>query len=95
MIFDIGLSLILGLTVGGLVSIVLSREEDPAKYVSLIIGAVLLCIGISGFLEISYILPTMVFGVTIASITKKPDIDNYVARRAQVNGLAINELPVK
>ena len=74
-ILDIGLSIILGLAAGGLLSLKLNREDDHAEYVSLIIGAVLVCIGISGFLEISYILPTMVFGITIASLCKKPEID--------------------
>lgn len=75
MIFDIGFSVILGLVAGMMLSFVLNREEEHGKYVNLIIGAVLVCIGISGFLNISYILPTMVFGVTIASLCKKPEID--------------------
>jgi Kef-type K+ transport system membrane component KefB len=75
MIIDIGLSLLVGLVAGGLVSVILSREDDHAEYVGLIIGSVFVCIGVSGFLGISYILPTMVFGVTIASLTKKPEID--------------------
>ncbi|MHA2202231.1 MAG: cation:proton antiporter [Candidatus Hodarchaeales archaeon] len=75
MIVDIGFSVILGLVAGILLSYVLNREEEHGEYVNLIIGAVLVCIGISGFLNISYILPTMVFGVTIASLCKKPEID--------------------
>lgn len=75
MIIDIGFSVGLGLIAGILFSIVLNREEEHGEYVNLIIGAVLVCIGISGFLNISYILPTMVFGVTIASLCKKPKID--------------------
>ncbi len=75
MIVDIGFSVILGLVAGILLSYMLNREEEHGEYVNLIIGAVLVCIGISGFLNISYILPTMVFGVTIASLCKKPEID--------------------
>ncbi|MFX1285841.1 MAG: cation:proton antiporter [Promethearchaeota archaeon] len=75
MIIDIGLSVILGLIAGMVFSFVLNREEEHGKYVNLILGAVLVCIGISGFLGISYILPTMVFGITIASLCKKPEID--------------------
>jgi len=75
MIFDIGFSVILGFIAGIVLSFVLNREEEHGEYVNLIIGAVLVCIGISGFLNISYILPTMVFGVTIASLCKKPEID--------------------
>ncbi|MFX0014737.1 MAG: cation:proton antiporter [Promethearchaeota archaeon] len=72
---DICLSVFLGLVAGGIISIKLNREEEHAEYVGLILGSVLVCIGISGFLSISYILPTMVFGVTIASLCKKPEID--------------------
>jgi Kef-type K+ transport system membrane component KefB len=75
MVIDIGFSVILGLIAGSIFSFVLNREEEHGEYVNLIIGAVLVCIGISGFLNISYILPTMVFGVTIASLCKKPEID--------------------
>ncbi|MFX0208484.1 MAG: cation:proton antiporter [Candidatus Hodarchaeota archaeon] len=75
MIIDIGFSVVLGLIAGILFSFVLNREDEHGEYVNLIIGAVLVCIGISGFLNISYILPTMVFGVTIASLCKKPEID--------------------
>jgi Kef-type K+ transport system membrane component KefB len=75
MLLDIGLSVSLGLIAGILFSFALSREEEHGEYVNLVIGAVLVCIGISGFLEISYILPTMVFGITIASLTQKPEID--------------------
>lgn len=75
MIVDIGFSVVLGLVAGILFSVVLNREEEHGEYVNLIIGAVLMCIGISGFLNISYILPTMVFGVTIASLCKKTEID--------------------
>ncbi|UCG01561.1 MAG: cation:proton antiporter [Candidatus Heimdallarchaeota archaeon] len=75
MIVDIGFSIALGLIAGILFSFILNREEEHGEYVNLIIGAVLVCIGISGFLGISYILPTMVFGITIASLCKKPEID--------------------
>lgn len=77
MIVDIGFSVALGLVAGIIFSFVLNREEEHGEYVNLIIGAVLVCIGISGFLNISYILPTMVFGVTIASLCKKPEIDPH------------------
>ena len=74
MFLDIVFSVALGLAAGILFSFVLNREEEHGEYVNLIIGAVLVCIGISGFLNISYILPTMVFGITIASLCKKPEI---------------------
>ena len=75
MLIDISFSICLGLIAGILFSIALNREEEHGEYVNLVIGAVLVCIGISGFLEISYILSTMVFGITIASLTQKPEID--------------------
>ena len=75
MTIDIGLSVGLGLIAGILFSYVLNREEEHGEYVNLTIGAVFVCIGISGFLGISYILPTMVFGVTVASLCKRPEID--------------------
>ncbi|MFX0122197.1 MAG: cation:proton antiporter [Candidatus Hodarchaeota archaeon] len=75
MIVDIGFSVVLGLVAGIPLSFALNREDKHGEYVNLIIGAVLVCIGISGLLNISYILPTMVFGVTIASLSKKPKID--------------------
>ncbi len=75
MMIDIGLSVGLGLIAGTLFSFLLNREDDHGEYVNLIIGAVLVCIGISGFLGISYILPTMVFGITIASLCERPEID--------------------
>ncbi len=74
-IIDIGFSVSLGLVAGIFFSIALNREEEHGEYVNLIIGAVLVCIGISGFLRISYILPTMVFGITIASLCRKSEID--------------------
>lgn len=75
MLIDISFSICLGLIAGILFSIALNREEEHGEYVNLVIGAVLVCIGISVFLEISYILSTMVFGITIASLTQKPEID--------------------
>ena len=75
MTIDIGLSVSLGLIAGILFSYVLNREEEHGEYVNLTIGAVFVCIGISGFLGISYILPTMVFGITVASLCKRPEID--------------------
>ena len=75
MTIDIGLSVGLGLIAGILFSYVLNREEEHGEYVNLTIGAVFVCIGISGFLGISYILPTMVFGITVASLCKRPEID--------------------
>jgi len=71
-IFDVGLSLLLGLIVGIPLSYKLNKEEEHGEYVDLIIGTVLVCIGVSGILGISYILPTMVFGIAVASLTKKP-----------------------
>lgn len=73
-IFDVGLSLLIGLIIGIPLSYKLNKEEEHGEFVDLIIGTVLVCIGISGILGISYILPTMVFGITVASITKKPVI---------------------
>jgi len=75
MIIDMGYSVVLGLIAGILFSFMLNREEEHGEYVNLILGAILVCIGISGFLGISYILPTMVFGITIASFCKRPEID--------------------
>jgi Kef-type K+ transport system membrane component KefB len=76
MITDIGLSVGLGLIAGVLFAFLLNREDDDhAEDVNLTIGAVFVCIGLSGFLGISYILPTMVFGITVASLSKKPEID--------------------
>ena len=75
LIMDIGLSVIIGISAGVLLSYKLNREENHAEYVTLIIGAVLVCIGVSGYLHISYILPTMILGVTIASLCEKPEID--------------------
>ncbi|MHA1972298.1 MAG: cation:proton antiporter [Candidatus Hodarchaeales archaeon] len=75
MILDVVLSVGLGLTAGIILSIKLNREEEHGEYVDLLIGAILVCIGLAGLLEISYILPTMVFGVTIASLCKRPAID--------------------
>ncbi len=73
--FDIFFSLGLGIGTGVLLSIKLNREDNHGEYLDLIIGTILVCIGISGFLGISYILPTMIFGITIASLCKKPEID--------------------
>ncbi|MCK5342765.1 MAG: cation:proton antiporter, partial [Candidatus Heimdallarchaeota archaeon] len=83
MLIDISFSICLGLIAGILFSIALNREEEHGEYVNLVIGAVLVCIGISGFLEISYILSTMVFGITIASLTQKPEID--LQKRAMIS----------
>lgn len=74
-IFDIFLSLGLGLATGVLLAYKLNREDDHGEYIDLIIGTILVCIGVSAFLSISYILPTMVFGITIASLAKKPEIE--------------------
>lgn len=92
-ILDLGLSVVLGLVAGGLLSIKLNREEDHAEYIGLIIGAVFVCIGVSGFLGISYILPTMVFGITLASLCKKPEIDpRKKALLSEIFGLATKEI---
>jgi len=72
---DVFFSVVMGLFAGILLSMKLNREKAYGESVDLLIGAVLVCIGLSGLLGISYILPTMVFGVTIASLCKKPVID--------------------
>ncbi|MFX0172330.1 MAG: cation:proton antiporter [Candidatus Hodarchaeota archaeon] len=78
--FDIGLSLILGVIAGLFIAYLLNREEDHAEYVDLVIGSILVCIGLSSILNISYILPTMVFGIAVASLCEKPDI-NFKTRK--------------
>ncbi|MHA2247595.1 MAG: cation:proton antiporter [Candidatus Hodarchaeales archaeon] len=74
-IYDIVASLALGMTSGFSVVYLLNREEDHGEYVDLVIGSIFVCIGIASILGISYILPTMIFGVTVASLCRKPDID--------------------
>ncbi|MFX0149989.1 MAG: cation:proton antiporter [Candidatus Hodarchaeota archaeon] len=78
--FDIGTSLLLGVIAGLIVAYLLNREDDHAEYVDLVIGSILVCIGLSSVLRISYILPTMVFGITVASLCEKPDI-NFKAKK--------------
>jgi Kef-type K+ transport system membrane component KefB len=73
--FDICTSILLGVIAGLFIAYLLNREEDHAEYVDLVIGSILVCIGIASILGISYILPTMVFGVAVASLCEKPDID--------------------
>lgn len=73
-LYDLGLSLILGVTAGIISVYFLNREDDHSEYVDFVIGANLVCIGIAALLGISYILPTMVFGIVIASLATKPDI---------------------
>ena len=74
-IVDVFLSFILGMTAGLISVYFLNREEDHTKLVDFVIGAVLVCIGIASLLEISYILPTMVFGIVISSLSRKPAVD--------------------
>ncbi len=74
-LIDVAFSFILGMAAGLISVYFLNREEDHTKLVDFIIGAVLVSIGIASFLEISYILPTMVFGIVISSLSKKPVID--------------------
>jgi len=74
-LYDLGLSFILGLTAGIISVYFLNREDEHSEYVDFVIGANLVCIGIAAFLGISYILPTMIFGIVISSLATKPEID--------------------
>ncbi|MFX0086683.1 MAG: cation:proton antiporter [Candidatus Hodarchaeota archaeon] len=74
-LYDISLSIGLGVVAGLIATYFLNREDDHSEYVDFVLGAILVCIGCAAILGISYILPTMVFGVVISSITVKPDID--------------------
>ena len=73
--FDLGASLILGITSGLMIVYALNRVEDHSRYVTLVVGAIFICIGVASILHISYILPTIVFGITVSSLCKKPEID--------------------
>ncbi|MFX0185432.1 MAG: cation:proton antiporter [Candidatus Hodarchaeota archaeon] len=73
--FDVGTSLLIGVLAGLFIAYLLNREDDHAEYVDLVIGSILVCIGLASILGISYILPTMVFGIAVASLCEKPDID--------------------
>ncbi len=74
-LYDISVSIGLGIAAGLIATYFLNREDDHSEYVDFVLGAILVCIGCAAILGISYILPTMVFGVVISSITIKPDID--------------------
>ncbi len=80
-IFDLTASFLLGFTAGILIVYALNRVEDHGRYVSLVVGAIFICIGTASILHISYILPTMIFGITVSSLCKKPDID-YPTKKA-------------
>lgn len=70
-IFDVGASILLGGSLGVMIVYFLDREDDHGEYVDLVIGSILVCIGIASIFGISYILPTMVFGITVSSLSKK------------------------
>jgi NhaP-type Na+/H+ or K+/H+ antiporter len=74
-IIDVVMSVILGFFAGYIISKFLNREHEFAEYINLVIGSVLILIGIAIMLNISYILPTMVFGITVASLCKRPFFD--------------------
>ncbi|MHA2305203.1 MAG: cation:proton antiporter, partial [Candidatus Hodarchaeales archaeon] len=73
--YDIGFSVLLGGLVGFLSVYFLNREEDHSEFIDFVLGGILVCIGIAALLGISYILPTMIFGVVISSLSKKQEID--------------------
>ena len=73
--YDIGFSILLG-GLAGIISVYfLNREDEHPEFVDFVIGGILVCIGIAAILQISYILPTMIFGVVISSFSKKKEID--------------------
>jgi Kef-type K+ transport system membrane component KefB len=74
-LYDVGVSSILGIGAGLIAVFFLRREDDHSEYVDFVIGSILVCIGLASILEVSYILPTMIFGVVVSSLTKKPEID--------------------
>ena len=88
-VFDLSASFMLGFMAGLLIVYALNRVEDHGRYVSLVVGSIFMCIGAASMLNISYILPTMVFGITVSSLCKKPDID-YPTKKAlqEVLGLS-------
>jgi Kef-type K+ transport system membrane component KefB len=92
-VFDLSASFMLGITAGLLIVYALNRVEDHGRYVSLVVGSILMCIGVASILNISYILPTMIFGITVSSLCKKPDID-YPTKKAlrEVLGLSSPKL---
>jgi Kef-type K+ transport system membrane component KefB len=73
--YDIGFSVLLGGLAGLVALYFLNREDDHSEFIDFVLGGILVCIGIAAFLGISYILPTMIFGVVISSLSKKQDID--------------------
>ncbi len=88
-VFDLSASFLLGFMSGILIVYALNRVEDHGKFISLVVGSIFICIGAASILHISYILPTMIFGITVASLCKKPDID-YPTKKAlqEVLGLS-------
>lgn len=88
-IFDLVGSLILGFISGLLIVYVLNREDDHGEYVSLVVGSIFICIGAASIFSISYILPTMIFGITVSSLCKKPEI-NFIQKKALQDVLGLS-----
>jgi Kef-type K+ transport system membrane component KefB len=88
-VFDISASFFLGFTSGLIIVYALNRVEDHGRYVSLVVGSIFICIGAASILNISYILPTMVFGITVSSLCKKPEID-YPTKKALQETLGLS-----
>ncbi|PWI49330.1 hypothetical protein CEE45_02005 [Candidatus Heimdallarchaeota archaeon B3_Heim] len=88
-VFDLSASFMLGFTAGLLIVYALNRVEDHGRYVSLVVGSIFICIGVASILNISYILPTMVFGITVSSLCRKPEID-YPTKKALQEVLSLS-----
>ncbi len=72
-VIDVCGSVALGLCAGVFSSFLLNRVQRHGELLVLIIGSVLACIGIAAVFNLSLILPTMIFGVTIASLVHTPE----------------------
>ncbi|MFX0065953.1 MAG: cation:proton antiporter [Candidatus Hermodarchaeota archaeon] len=77
-VIDVCGSVVLGLCAGLFSSFLLNRVEKHGELLVLIIGSVLACIGIAAVFNLSLILPTMIFGVTIASLVDTPEPPNQL-----------------
>ncbi|MFX0066174.1 MAG: cation:proton antiporter [Candidatus Hermodarchaeota archaeon] len=72
-VIDVSASIILGVTVGLFSSLLLNRVQNHGELIVLIVGSVLVCIGVAAVFNLSLILPSMVFGVTVASLVHTPE----------------------
>lgn len=74
-VIDIGLSILIGAGSGFLIARFLQKVKDHGRYILLLISVIMLLIGVAEFLQASYLLTCMVFGIVLSNRIPKESIE--------------------